>query len=268
MYGIGFEEFGESGCRKAARKRQLRLDSAIFPVEEPSRVPADAKDERCRRIEFAREDLRSRTRVGQCQCLVVRPFPLNECKAPLRAKDAQPFPYASLGVGEVPDDVPRHDKVESFIAAVERSGVAHAKVDSLPCLFGFPAGSIDHLRREIDSGDCMAQFSEPKREEASSASHVQHSSRCLTRETRKQIQPCLALLLARETVSDLIVERACAPIPMIPDDPRDLVATAAHDQTISPLVAQLDERTLPSTVSGRQLAIPLPAPVGARRAWF
>jgi hypothetical protein len=100
----------------------------------------------------------------------------------------------------------------------------------------------------------MAQFSEPKREEASSASYVQHSSRCSTCETRKQIQPCLALLLARETVSELIVERACAPIPVIPDDSRVLVATAAHDQTISPLVAQLDGRTLPSTVCGRQLA--------------
>jgi hypothetical protein len=30
---------------------------------------------------------------------------------------------------------------------VERSGVAHAKVDLLACLFGFAAGSIDHLRR-------------------------------------------------------------------------------------------------------------------------
>jgi hypothetical protein len=76
----------------------------------------------------------------------------------------------------------------------------------------------------------------------------------------------MALFLARETVTDRIVERACASIPMIPDYLRDLVVTAAHDYHLA-MVAQLDEQTLPSTVCGRKLACPLPAPVSARRAW-
>jgi hypothetical protein len=99
---------------------------------------------------------------------------------PSGGEDAQPFPYASLGVGEVPDDVPRHDKVECFVGAVERSRVAHAKVDLLACVCGFATRSINHLGRKIDSGDYMAQFSEPERDEASSASDIQDPLRWST----------------------------------------------------------------------------------------
>jgi hypothetical protein len=124
--------------------------------------------------------------------------------------------------------VPGHYQVVRLIRAVESGCVADAEVDLLGCLFGFSAGSIDHLWRQIDPRHGMAQFSEPEGEEASSASHVQNASRPWTCETRKQIEPRKTLLVANQTVTDLVVERARLAIPMMPYDFGDSDVTSAH----------------------------------------
>jgi len=51
--------------------------------------------------------------------------------------------------------VPCYDKVERIVSAIEGGGVRDAEFDLLARLFGFPAGSIDHLWRQIDPGHCV-----------------------------------------------------------------------------------------------------------------
>jgi hypothetical protein len=83
--------------------------------------------------------------------------------------------------------VPRDDEVVHLVRGVEGGGVAHAEVDLLTSVFGFAAGSIDHLWREINPAHGVAQFCKSQGEKASPASHVQHACGCSTCETRKQI---------------------------------------------------------------------------------
>jgi hypothetical protein len=66
-------------------------------------------------------------------------------------------------------------------------------------------------------------------------------------------------------VTDLIVERVRAPIPMMPDDLRDFIVTAAHHDHLA-IVGQLDELNLPYTVLASVRQHPLPAPASACRA--
>src|SRR5205809_6689191 len=102
----------------------------------------------------------------------------------------------------------RHEKIEGSVSEVDGGGVADAEVDLLGCFFGLAPRSIDHLRREIDPGDGMTEFSKSESNEACSTSHVEHPLWWFTCETRDQIEPRVPLLIADEAVADLVVNRA------------------------------------------------------------
>lgn len=157
----------------------------------------------------------SNIRLPRLSCLT--PATLNQQQGATRTKSGYPLPQSGLGVGKSPHKMPGNHQVELLISGGWRGRIADEEVpgETGGCQFGL--GTLDHPRRQVDTGHSMSGRREQLGQRACPATDIEDITRRDGRPAAEKPVPRGTRSRCSQTVIGLVVEGFRCGVPVVSD---------------------------------------------------